>query len=130
MSKTTAWQFASKEVARVWGGGVPGVGANRSHYHELLAGRSYFELGRPTEFRLSSRFTSLDKQFFGGVEPDAVAKSDTGELIIIEADAGHYTKRQIKQKQAAWGGARQFWIQPKRSMSKVDVSEHIDAIRV
>ncbi|KAF0190550.1 MAG: Uncharacterized protein FD165_2631 [Gammaproteobacteria bacterium] len=130
MKKTTAWQFANKAVARAWGGDVPGVGTNRSHYHEMLAGRAYFELGRPAHFRLAHQFTREDQLLFGGTAPDAIATSAHGDVIFIEADSGHYTKTQIRQKQQAWAGVRQFWIQPRKAMAVVPLSGRVSAIRV
>lgn len=130
MKKITAWQFANKEVARAWGGKLPGVGTNRGHYHELLAGQSYFEMGRPQEFRIASSFTADDKLLFGGTAPDAIARGSNGELVFVEADSGHYTKRQIKQKQQAWQNYRQFWIQPRTAMARVPVGEGVSAVRI
>ncbi len=130
MKKVTAWQFANRSVARAWGGDVPGVGTNRSHYHELLAGRAYFELGRPDDFKLAHQFTRDDQLLFGGTEPDAIARNARGEVIFVEADSGHYTKTQIRQKQQAWEGVRQFWIQPRKAMAVVPVCDGIGVVRV
>ncbi|ALP54955.1 hypothetical protein Tel_17010 (plasmid) [Candidatus Tenderia electrophaga] len=130
MEKITAWQFANKAVARAWGGDVPGVGGNRSHFHELLAGRAYFELGRPQEFRTASCFTADDKLLFGSIAPDAIAKGASGESILVEADSGHYTKRQIQQKQLAWQHQRQLWIQPRNAMARVPLGASVTAVRI
>ncbi len=130
MKKITAWQFANKAMARAWGGDVPGVGTNRGHFHELLAGRSYFEMGRPQEFRTAGSFTAEDTLLFGGIAPDAIARGENGELIFVEADSGHYTKTQIQQKQRAWQDQQQFWIQPRTAMARVPLGEGVSAVRV
>ena len=67
---------------------------------------------------------------FGGVEPDAIAKTAAGEVVLVEADTGHYTKQQIRQKQEAWGDHKQLWIQPKKAMARVSVNDSVAAIRV
>lgn len=126
----TAWQFASRSVARAWGGNTPGFGSNRSAYHELLSGRAYFELGRPESFRAANQFTAEDRALFGGTEPDAMMRTSDGEVVFIEADSGHYTKRQIMEKQAAWSGVRQFWIQPQKAMARVPLSDTVSVARV
>ena len=126
----TAWQFASRSVARAWGGNTPGFGSNRSAYHELLSGRAYFELGRPESFRVANQFTTEDKLLFGGTEPDAMMTTASGEVIFVEADSGHYTKKQIIQKQTAWSGVRQFWIQPRTSMARVPLSDSVSVSRI
>ena len=130
IGKVVAWQFANKSVARAWGGDVPGVGVNRGHFHELLAGRAYFELGRPQEFRTASCFTLEDKRLFSGIAPDAIARGAGGETIFVEADSGHYTKTQIQQKQRAWQDRQQFWIQPRSATARVPLGEYVSAVRV
>ncbi len=110
------YQFADKSIAGAYGGKLPVTGAKRTDLHELMATRAYFALGRPASFKLATDFTNREVQGFGSMRPDALyADSETGELIAVEADSGHYNQTQIKAKVARWRAAginRQVWAQP------------------
>ena len=62
--------------------------------HELLTSHAYFTLGRPHDFRLAARLNAADALRVGSCRPDAVfTDSDTGELVVVEADSGHYSQQ-------------------------------------
>lgn len=112
---TVVYQFANEAVARAYGGGLPVTGAKRTDYHELMTTRAYFALGRPDDFRVASRMTSNEIDLCRDTRPDAIYTDPaTGELVVVEADSGHYTKRQITEKMGKWSsaGLRQVWAQP------------------
>jgi hypothetical protein len=125
-----AYRFASKSIARSFGGHMATFGTNKGALHEWLVGRAYFELERPEGFRVAARFTLSDNGLFGSSAPDAVAQLDNGTVVLVEADSGHYTKVQIMNKQIAWSGHDQFWIQPKNAMSVIPVNQSITATRI
>ena len=110
------YQFADKSIAGAYGGKLPVTGAKRTDLHELMATRAYFELGRPESFKLASDFTKDEIFRCGSMRPDAMyADPSTGEIVVVEADSGHYNQSQIKAKLARWRAAgltRQVWAQP------------------
>jgi len=59
------YEFASQQLARTWGGSLPVTGAKRTNLHELITSGLYFELGRPTDFRLAADFDHDDVQRCG-----------------------------------------------------------------
>ena len=127
------YEFSSHEMAVAWGGRLPRTGSSRSDYHELITAEAYFRLGRPEDFRLASKFTDADKKLIGEHLPDAVYSDPvTGELVVFEADAGHYSKLQIEQKSQSWErrGLRQTWAQPEQATCQVTASSTRAVIKV
>lgn len=110
------YQFADKSIAGAYGGKLPVTGAKRTDLHELMATRAYFELGRPASFKLAADFSKAEIARCGSMRPDALyTDPSTGELVVVEADSGHYNQTQIKAKLARWrasGLTRQVWAQP------------------
>lgn len=130
----STFEFANRDVARAWGGALPVTGAKRTDLHELLTSRAYFVTGRPRDFRVAARMTAGEISLCGSCRPDAVYTDDaTGELVVVEADSGHYTRRQILHKMVRWqtlGLTRQVWTQPKRASARIPVSAGIDVFRL
>lgn len=127
------FEFSSHEMAVAWGGRLPRTGSSRSDYHELITSEAYFRLGRPGDFRLSTKFTNVDKSLIGEHLPDAIyTDSATGEMILFEADAGNYSKKQIQQKMQSWKrrGFKQTWAQPMKVTSRVQVSQDLKLLIV
>jgi len=131
---TKAYSFSNKEIAKAWGGQVAMIGARRMEVHELITSRLYYELERPQDFRISSNFNDSDKTMLGrycmgedgkATAPDAMYTSNSGELVFVEADSGHYNKAQIKNKQNAWGNFRQVWGQPAKCQCHVKSSNQV-----
>ena len=110
------YQFANQSIAGAYGGKLPVTGARRTGLHELMTSRAYFELGRPASFKLASHFTAAEIALCGSMRPDALyTDPETGEMVVVEADAGNYRQHQIKEKMARWQAAgltRQVWAQP------------------
>jgi hypothetical protein len=115
------YQFADKSIAGAWGGRLPVTGAKRTDLHELMSSRAYFELGRPATFKLATDFTKAEIALCGSMRPDAIYTDvSTGEMVLVEADSGHYTQSQITDKIAHWRAAgliRQVWAQPQHARS-------------
>jgi hypothetical protein len=116
------YQFADKSIAGAFGGKLPVTGAKRTDLHELMASRAYFELGRPTSFKLACEFSKAEIAMCGSLRPDALyADASTGETIVVEADSGQYSQKQINAKVARWRAAgltKQVWAQPMRSCNR------------
>ncbi len=116
------YQFANKSIAGAWGGKLPVIGAKRNGLHELMASRAYFELGRPSSFKLACDFSNAEIAMCGSLRPDAIYTDDTsGETVVVEADSGHYSQNQINAKVARWRAAglnRQVWARPEYSCSR------------
>lgn len=131
---TTVYQFASEAVARAYGGGLPVTGAKRTDFHELMTARAYFALGRPEDFRVASRMTREEISLCRDTRPDAVfSDPTTGELVVVEADSGHYTQKQIAEKLGKWAsaGLRQVWAQPARGVSaNVPSGGNVEVLRL
>lgn len=131
---TTIYQFANEAVARAYGSGLPVTGAKRTDYHELMTSRAYFALGRPADFRVAARMTADEIELCRDTRPDALFTDPaTGELVVVEADSGHYTQKQIAAKMSKWGsaGLRQVWAQPARSVSaNVPPSHDVQVLRL
>lgn len=129
-----AYEFASREIAKAWGGDLPVTGAKRTNYHELLTSHAYFTLGRPQDFRLAARLTAADALRVGSCRPDAVfTDSATGELVVVEADSGHYSQQQIRTKMMKWhrlGLTRQVWVQPQHAAARVLAVGRVSVITV
>lgn len=129
----TVYEFYNQDVAKAWGGRLPKTGPSRSDFHELITSDVYFNLGRPDDFRLPFNFTKQEKsQFISGKNkngqpatfgiPDAMyTDRETGEVVVVEADAGNYNSQQIAKKMQFWHvrGFRQLWAQPKKTTAKV-----------
>lgn len=119
------YEFSNEKIAKTFGGSKAIIGSKRSALHEVLSSKVYFAKGRPDSFKTSSDFKKDDLQRFYRLAngkvilPDAMYSDDQGELVIIEADSGHYTKRQVLDKQLAWRGIKQIWSQPSRASAKV-----------
>ena len=116
--------------------------------HELLVSEAYFKAGRPSDFRVESRFDGKDHDLFNSkllavgqkkelyaVElqtqiPDAIFTNQTGETVIVEADAGNYNRNQIDTKLKNWQGMKQLWIQPDDTKATVPTLNNIELIKV
>jgi len=116
------YQFADKSIAGAWGGKLPVTGAKRTDLHELMSARAYFELGRPSSFKLACEFSKAEIAMCGSLRPDAIYTDPaTGETVVVEADSGHYSQTQINAKVARWRAAgltRQVWARPEHSHSR------------
>jgi len=128
--KFLCWSFASREIARAWGGVLPVTGARRSVFHELLVSRLYFELDRPDDFRIAASFSSSDVALCGSMRPDAMCSNADGEVVFVEADSGHYTRTQIRAKMGRWQGFKQIWGQPARASAPVLASSDVAVIQI
>jgi hypothetical protein len=115
------YQFADRSIAGAYGGKLPVTGAKRTDLHELMSSRAYFELGRPATFKLASDFSKAEIAACGSMRPDAIyTDAATGEMVLVEADSGHYNQSQINAKVARWRAAgltRQVWAQPQHAMA-------------
>lgn len=131
---TIVYQFANEAVARAYGSGLPVTGAKRTDYHELMTSRAYFALGRPDDFRLAEHMTRDEINLCRDTRPDALYTDPaTGELVVVEADSGHYTQKQINDKMGKWSSARlrQVWAQPARGVSaNVPAATGVDVLRL
>ena len=107
------YSFANQDLARVWGGKLPVLGARRTSWHEMMVSRLYYELGCPEDFRVAANFSKEDLFACGSVRPDALyTDPESGELVAVEADSGHYSAKQINQKINRWrnlGLTHQVW---------------------
>jgi hypothetical protein len=131
---STVWQFANNAVARAYGSGLPVTGAKRTDFHELMTARAYFALGRPESFRVAARMTKDEIATCRDARPDAVfSDPETGELVLVESDSGHYTKKEIEKKMTKWGqaGLRQVWAQPARGITcNVPAGHGVEVLRL
>lgn len=127
------YEFTTDALARAWGGSRPVTGAKRTDLHELITSRLYFALNKPADFRLARNFDTLDNTIIGSHKPDALfSDTQTGELVFVEADSGHYTRSQIINKVARWnsvGHVRQVWGQPQHNAASVPVIEGVTLFR-
>lgn len=126
--KFKAYEFANNDIARLYGGRRTQIGAKRNALHEVITSKLFYAEGRPKSFVVESQFTKEQKALFRAVGgnsgdaecmPDALYKSASGELVVVESDSGQYSQAQIKHKQAAWQGFQQVWGQPAKSASRV-----------
>jgi len=128
------YKFASDKVAKQFGGRLWQTGINRSDHHDLLVSESYFELNRPADFKLAQAVNRHD--LFEGLSqekrtlPDAIYTNSDGEMVFIESDAGHYTTKQIREKQQAWGAVKQVWVQPSLSHAVIRNSNNVTVIKI
>jgi hypothetical protein len=111
----TVYRFANQRVARAFGGVRPMLNRRRSVLHELMTTNVYFALGRPADFRLAAQFSEADVATCGGTRPDALYTDAVGEVVLVEADGGHYTRAQVLKKMRHWRGRPQVWGQPARA---------------
>ncbi len=142
--RVSVYSFKDDRVARAFGGRAVHTGPNRTTYHELLVSRTYFDVGRPADFRTAIQFDNHDLAHFGAclptpptlrqtphgltgeaAIPDALFTNAEGALVVVEADAGHYTTRQIQHKQDRWGPYKQIWAQPARAHARVTPTEDV-----
>ena len=124
-----AYTFKTDKIASLFGGKRPSIGAKRNALHECITSRLFFAEGRPDSFILEADFSKSQKDLFrvgqgvvAGREiclPDALYVSNGGEIVVVEADSGQYTKSQIRAKQAAWVGMKQVWGQPNKAFARV-----------
>ncbi len=110
------YRFAARAIAAAWGDpAVPTVAQGRM-LHEMLTTRAYFALGRPLGFRVATRLNEAERFLFESHCPDAVYPDRAGgRIVLVEADSGQYTARQIREKTRYWrsvGFPRQVWVQP------------------
>ena len=129
------YQFADKSIAGAYGGKLPVTGAKRNDLHELMSSRAYFELGCPSTFKLATDFTKAEIAACGSMRPDAIyTDADTGEMVVVEADSGHYNQSQINAKVTRWRAAgltRQVWSQPQHTnCAQVPSLPGIDIMRL
>lgn len=128
-----AYEFASREVAKAWGGAIPVVGARRSELHELVTSRLYYALGCPTDFRIEAHFSETDQRLVGldqKFKPDAMFTDGDGQIVFVEADSGHYSKSQIRKKMTRWRGFKQVWGQPATACARVPAEANVAVVRV
>jgi len=139
----TVYEFYNQDVAKAWGGRLPKTGPSRSDFHELITSDVYFNLGRPEDFRLPFNFSEQEKNLFTSGKknkngspstfgvPDAMyTDQQTGEVVVVEADAGNYNSQQIAKKMQFWHvrGFRQIWAQPKRTTAKVRPGKGVEVL--
>jgi hypothetical protein len=142
--QVSVYSYKNDRVARAFGGRAVHTGPNRTTYHELLVSRTYFDVGCPEDFRTAIQFDTQDLARFGArlptpptmrqtphgligdaAIPDAMYTNAEGALVVVEADAGHYTTRQIQHKQDRWGQYKQLWAQPARAHARVTPTEDV-----
>lgn len=147
VGRVSVYSFKDDRVARAFGGRAVHTGPNRTTYHELLVSRTYFDVGRPEDFRTAIQFDNHDLAHFGARQPtpphvrqtphgitgeaaipDAMYTDSDGVLVVVEADAGHYTTRQIRHKQERWSNYKQLWAQPARAHARVTSTENVDVL--
>ncbi len=124
------YTFASKEIARAWGGNIPTIGSRRMDYHELVTSRLYFQLDKPGDFRIASHFSSSDHLICGDTMPDAIYTNTEGEIVFVEADSGHYSKTQILKKMRQWQHFKQVWGQPMKPSCRVIASQNVSVFTI
>lgn len=119
------YEFSNHKIAKAFGGKTAVIGRKRSALHETLASKTYFATGRPSTFKVSSDFNREDLQQFrdktslNATLPDAMFFNEKGEMVIVEADSGQYTKQQVLDKQIGWQGIKQVWSQPLKASAKI-----------
>lgn len=134
--RLVSYRFVDDRTAKAFGGRYVASSGSRSDYHELLTAEAYFKLNKPDDFKIALQFSEQDKCAIPGsyentraLLPDAIATVN-GETVYIEADAGHYTKKQIMEKMGAWGNTQQFWFQSSAAKTRVPEAAHVQALRV
>lgn len=128
------YEFANSKIAKSWGGRLSSFASNCSLAHELITSRLYFALDRPADFRKENDFKKTDQQLISSSyghtrdhKPDALYTNDDGEICVVEADAGHYTRTQIRTKQVAWRHLKQVWGQPTHAHAPITSGPNIQA---
>lgn len=124
-----AYSFKTERIATLFGGHKPTIGRKRNVLHEVIISRIFFAEGRPDSFVVESKFSKNQRELFtvaGGTMsgrdacfPDAMFVRG-GEIVVVEADSGHYNKSQILNKQLAWADYKQVWGQPAKASARVD----------
>lgn len=122
------YSFATQEVAKAFGGRMTVSSSSRSDKHELITSQLYFDSGSPEDFRMSNRFSAEDRMVVGDHLPDAIFTNSHGESILVEADAGNYSKHQIAEKVNAWAsrGLAQVWGQPAQPTYRLNSSPGLE----
>ncbi|MDA8362527.1 MAG: hypothetical protein M0Z84_01625 [Gammaproteobacteria bacterium] len=108
------YRFAGRAGAARWGDPVPPAWTPSRMAHEVLTARAYFDLKRPLGFRVAVHIGTAQRALFESHCPDATY-ADGSRLILVEADSGRYTARQVREKMAYWcavGFLWQVWVQP------------------
>ncbi len=108
------YRFTARAYAVHWGDPVPPAWAARRLHHEILTARAYFALNRPLGFRVAVHLDAAQRARFELHSPDAIYPQGD-ELVLVEADSGRYTARQIRDKMGYWRAAgfpHQVWVQP------------------
>lgn len=130
--KFKAYQFRTDRIATLFGGKKPSIGRKRNALHEVITSKLFFAEGRPSTFIVEANFDSKQKEMFAlaspsgtgrnSAIPDAMYVRPDGQIVVVEADSGQYSKRQINSKQTAWGnfGFVQVWGQPTKATSQID----------
>ncbi|MCG8313809.1 MAG: hypothetical protein MI976_11380 [Pseudomonadales bacterium] len=123
-----AYHFKTERIATLFGGKKPIIGRKRNALHEVITSRIYFAEGRPESFTLEAAFDNDQRALFNVKEktlkgrdaclPDAMFVRD-GNIVVVEADSGQYSKSQIANKQAAWQRFEQVWGQPSKASARV-----------
>lgn len=132
----TAYSFDHPEFAKAWGGKPAVIGAKRNALHEVIVSKLFFAANRPDSFKVESDLKDDERlcyQLPGANKPmlpDAQYIDAAGELVAVEADSGHYTLSQVKQKQAAWSSIKQVWGQPMRANCKIVENSSISVIKL
>ncbi len=124
------YTFASKEIARSWGGNIPNIGSRRMEFHELVTSRLFLALDKPDDFRIASNFSSQDALLCGDALPDAMYTNNDGEIVFVEADSGHYSKTQVLEKMRQWSDFKQVWGQPVKPSCHVKPSKNVNVFKI
>ena len=146
--RVISYSFPSKRVAQVFNGFCPKL-SNRTMRHELLVSEAYFHAGKPTDFKVESRFDGRDHDLFDSkllsvgqkkeyfaVEhqaqlPDAIFTNGAGDTVVVEADAGNYNRTQIDTKLKSWQGMKQLWVQPSdKNKAIVPTQNNVELIKI
>lgn len=77
--------------------------------HQIRANQVYFSL---SDQERATWVVGDVLESFGKQAPDAKYISEDGEAIYVEADTGHYKRRQVAEKLKAWKNIRQVWVCP------------------
>ncbi|WP_345855775.1 hypothetical protein [Shewanella algae] len=144
--KIVAYTFASRRVARVFGGWCPNIG-NRTVLHEVMVSEAYFRAGKPADFQVASRFDEQTHNEFNSFAnkigiakpefsipmesclPDAIYTDSGGNTVVVEADAGSYDKEDVTRKATSWSNYKQLWIQPNKCRAPITGTENMELIK-
>lgn len=129
------YTWSSDSVAKAYGSKQLKHSATRSLYHEVLVSRAYYAAGRPESFKVAAYLNKDELRQLPGwgaadTLPDAAYTDASGQLVVVEADSGHYSSPQIASKMAAWAGCRQLWVQPSRAHARVPAADNVQVLIV